>query len=100
MAEVPLPEWSDKHLFIRISGRIYVIPSSQLEDFRNKKFESLKGDRVDEIFDQARETGDAAMLNVIVIAESDIIEPPYRKPSSAKKAPSTGASKRPRGTKK
>jgi hypothetical protein len=97
MAESPIEGWSDKHLFVRIDGRIYVIPSAQLEDFRNKRFEKVKSARVDEIFNKARLTGDAAMLEVVVIAESDI-EPPPRRPGGSRKSSTAKVTKQPRRT--
>jgi hypothetical protein len=99
MAEFPIEGWSDKHLFVRIAGRIYVIPSAQLEDFRNKKFEKVKSGRINEIFNKAKQTGDAAMLEVVVIAESDI-EPPPRRPGGSRKSSTTGAAKQARPSQK
>jgi hypothetical protein len=121
MPEVPFPEMSDEALFVRIGGRIYVVPSIQLEDFRRSKFEGLKGGQVDEILNKAPTRGEAVLIDLVVVANADFI-PPYgdtgvarksragaktgRKASAktstktgAKAGTKTGAGRRPRGTK-
>lgn len=84
MPEVPFPEMSDEALFVRIGGRIYVIPSTQLEDYRRSKFEGLKGGQVDEILNKAPARGEAVLIDLVVVANADFI-PPYGQTGSARK---------------
>ncbi|MCB8819544.1 hypothetical protein [Microvirga rosea] len=90
MAEAPLSELSDESLFVRIRGRIYMIPSAHLESYRVQKFEKIKGDQVDQILRNAPEVGEAVMINVVVVADADIQPPPYGA-RKARKGVKTGA---------
>ncbi|QFU17890.1 hypothetical protein [Microvirga thermotolerans] len=110
MADTPLSDLSDEALFVRIRGRIYVIPTTELEDFRRSKFEKVKGDQIEQIFARARGDCEAALINLVVVADADIGPPPVYEARGARKGTKGarggakagakgGAPRRPRGTK-